>query len=192
MINNKHNFIFIHVPKTGGTSIEHFFGGWKEYSHENLEFYLNKNKNSKKYFKFGFVRNPWARMVSEYKWLTNTNLNVPGEKAKRFWKDKSFKDFCKLFFEPKYCKLADKRHAIPQLDFFNPIDSMDFIGRFESFQKDFDIVCKKLKIKDSKLEHRMKTIKSKHYSEYYDDESRNIVKEKYQKDIDFFGYTFES
>ena len=191
MINHEHKFIFIHVPKTGGTSIESFFGGCKEYSHDDLKTHIKKHKNTKKYFKFGFVRNPWDRMVSEYKWLTNTNLKVPGEKAKQFWRTKTFKEFCTLFFEPKYNKLADNNHVLPQLDFFNPVDSMNFIGRFESFQKDFDIVSKKFGIKDSKLENRMKVKKdSEHYSKYYDNETRKIVEEKYKKDIDFFGYKF--
>lgn len=68
IVNHKNKFIFVHVPKTGGTMIKEIlvdkFGleGWIGGHHP-----ISAINNPHNYFTFGCVRNPYTRMQSAYK-----------------------------------------------------------------------------------------------------------------------------
>ena len=192
MISHKNKFIFVHINKTGGTSIKTLLERYSQGStgHQSI-IQLNKQAYSDDYFKFTFVRNSWGRFLSLYKYRVTTNqtnlLNNPV----------SFGDWAKNIYNknPIHYNTSNKKLLLmlsEQLDWItdtNGIINMDFIGRFENFQKDFNIVCDKIGISQQKLPHINKT-NHKHYTEYYDDETREIVAEKYAKDIEYFGYEF--
>jgi len=129
-----------------------------------------------KYFKFAFVRNPYARAVS---WIY-------------YELRKSEVDFNKYSFKELMLKCPDWIWA-SQSNWIYSDDRklVDFVGKFENIQEDFNVICDKIGIPHQKLPHKNKT-EHKHYTEYYDDETREIVAEKYAKDIEYFGYEFEA
>jgi len=63
--------------------------------------------------------------------------------------------------------------------------------RFEQLDNDFKVVCEKLDIPHSPLPKRNSSVRS-HYSKYYDDELREIVRKKFSEEIEFGNYSFEN
>jgi hypothetical protein len=132
-------------------------------------------------WKFAVVRNPWDRAVSSYFYCKRYNEIAP---------QVSFKEFLEIDF-------ADMNpfvfvHSQPIFDILagqDGCDYLDFIGRFENLQRDLDYICSKIGTGKSNLPHRHRTSHKK-YWEYYDEESIEIAAEKYQKDIEYFGYKF--
>ena len=187
MISNKHKFIFIHIPKTGGTTIETFFGGCKKKHQPLCKMYRNLFFPLEEYFQFTFVRNPFDRILSLFFYLVKDEKRVDADfssfvKNQVCWKMNESKNVIS--------RSGKRRHYCPQIMWFENYKKDNFyIGRFENFQEDFNIVCDKIGIPQQILPHENKT-KHKHYTEYYDDETRQIVAEKYAKDIEYFNYEF--
>ena len=67
---------------------------------------------------------------------------------------------------------------------------VDFVGRVENIESDFQKVCGDLGVKYKKLKKVKKLNKRPHYSKFYDDETRKIVEKLYKKDIEYFNYDY--
>ena len=195
MISHKHKFVFIHVEKVGGTSITR---NLLEYSsteyipsgddlaskdkHLSLIQYKELYKDYfHEYFKFAIVRNPWERELSLFYFLKKTGRKNLPKCLSAFLKERFFD---KAKWDNAFLTYMDALSCDG-----DTLDDIDFIGKFENLQEDFNIICDKIKIPRQKLPHKNKT-NHKHYTEYYDDEAKKIVAEKYAKDIEYFGYKF--
>jgi hypothetical protein len=192
MISHRHKCIFVHIRKTAGNSIRNILGDCDGESsglhfHDHLSHhkkYLSEQQFSE-YFKFTFVRNPWDSRVSLYKYLANGGHGSLTRYANRL----TFKDWVKRYSDR--VKVNTTHTGRTQLSYIKPIEDMDFVGKLENLQEDFNIICDKIGIPSQELPHHNKSKpKHKHYTEYYDDETRQIVAEKYAKDIEYFGYEF--
>lgn len=178
----KCNCVFIHIPKTGGLSIRK---GMFECDYEG-PFYGSIPPQYQDLFKFCFVRNPYDRMVSAWKYY------------KEFFKTfMSFKQFITISMDDTIdyhesrqidSKSWLRHHSIPQTHPYNCLQMADFIGRFENINKDMGIICDHLNIK-AQLPHINKTKRDK-YQDYYDVETRRLVKEFYKKDLELLEYVF--
>ena len=192
MIDKRKKIIFIHIPKTGGTSMENALRGKLGQlftTHRKASEYASHN-DLDKFFKFTIVRNPWDKMVSEYFYYREGG-------SKGFKKDKilsrkmpdSFLRFIKNDFWP--LKPERPKHHCTQLSFLGANKKenvMDYVCKFETLRKDAAVVSGKIGF-HLNLPHLRKS-KHSHYSEYYDDEAREIVADAYREDIQYFGYKF--
>lgn len=199
MISRKKKFIFIHIPRNGGTSVnfalKQFCINYPEekpgvhkkvpaifYKHASIkEICKSSQIKCKSFFKFTTVRNPWDRILSLYFW------GIYIYPMQSFVQEKDFNSWVKNVF--MYQEICEKFRRT-QFDYIS-IDSkikMDYIMRFENLQNDWLEVCKRLGIKVElpiiyKTDHE-------NYTHYYNSESRRIIEKIFAIDIEHFGYQY--
>ncbi len=161
------------------------------------------------YLTVSVVRNPWDLVVSQYHWATR-NLSLPETLAHLFLRPKRFrKTSVRLGFSiarkfirfeegafPFYARYLHRLAAPNAPYYFNGKGKVevDRVLRFERLANDFAHLCKELGMPPTPLPS-LKT-KSRprgpHYSSYYDEETRALVAQSYRREIEAFGYTFET
>lgn len=190
----KDECIFIHIPKTGGVSVKKSLFGTRGGGHRRLRSYkiIFREKEFSEYFKFAFVRNPWDRVVSAYEFLRDGGITESDKK----WSKKvipqysKFNEFITGWLDRK--NVYDQIHFMPQYEFLRlgKVKPMvDYVGKFECLQEDFEKICDKIG-KKSNLEHKNKSERKKNYRKYYNSKTKEIVKEVYREDVNLFEYKF--
>ena len=69
--------------------------------------------------------------------------------------------------------------------------ALDYVGRFETLQADFDVACAQMKIEPTRLPHKIKG-ESQDYRTAISDSSRRLIADYYREEIDLYGYSFDS
>jgi hypothetical protein len=176
-------FIYFITPKAGSRTIVKYLKnlGFEFKGDKMQELDFEKHQD---YFKFGFTRNPWDRMVSVWKNKVIDDHETGVDNLRKF---KDFKVFLK-----KACKnnLEKCDNHIKLQAVMLPWEHLNHIGDLYSLNEDFKMICDKLGIELQQISHENKS-EHKPYAEYYDEETKQIVAEKYAKDIECFGYKFE-
>jgi Sulfotransferase family len=201
MISFQKRFLFVHIPKTAGNSIQ---SALREYSEDQLlalrkeqdgierfglrnpKYKIKKHSTLAEYrcavgdaqfgnlYKFTCVRNPWDRMVSYY--FTPTQ-------SSEIWDRKKFKEvILRAVSVADYLRLDNGEQ--------DPFENVDYVMRFEKLADDFRTVCAALDISLVTLPQYNRSNRE-HYSRYYDDELRELVRTRFAAEIERFGYIFE-
>jgi len=128
------------------------------------------------YYKFCFERNPWDKIVSYYNW-------------KKYGQKRSMPSFANY--------VLHKTHRLPvdsRLYFDQDECIVDQIYDFSNFIDSFRQICQQLGVPFSGEMPREKTginLDLKHYSKYYNQETRKIVADYFSKEIALMGYNFD-
>ncbi len=206
ILSNQKKFIFIHNYKVAGTSITNSLKKFSSPNFKNpgyfddikfLSLFFSKfrvpqfathitaselkeqlpEKIFDEYFKFGFVRNPWDWQVSLYSYI----LKIKNHR--RHDLVKSMESF------DEYIDWRVHKGLNLQKDFFYKKDEciVDFIGKMENIEKDFQTICEKVNIV-AELLHLNASRKDSNYLKFYSKKSIELVSQAFAEDIKLFGY----
>ncbi len=181
------DFIFVHINKTGGSSIERALHlPFQHRTAAELRADLGPDRWERR-FSFGFVRNPWDKVVSHYHFRVKTNQTGLRDHPLSFeeWVLRAYGDA-----DPRYCD--DPRMFMPQHEWLCDADGkllVDFVGRFESLADDFETVCRRLN-RDARLPH-LKRSTHRDFRELYSPRTRDLIADRFAGDLKRFGYSFE-
>jgi hypothetical protein len=199
-ISDRFKCIFIHIPRTAGTSIKGALE-MQGRGHPLWQYYyLVYPEQWDSYFKFTVVRNPWDRMVSAYHyakmeksyWHDNLNRISPHPDYELLSK-KTFEETCAILknrrtllqhevWHPQYLFVTKQENKIHSI-------AVDFVLRHENIEKDFKALCEKLQIKDIPLPC-VNPSTHDNYRSYYTDETKGLIGKAYSTDIRLFEYEF--
>ena len=220
LVSHGRKLVFVHIQKTGGDTVSRLMGEsipdifCFKAKHESAVKAAAELKCWNEYFKFAFVRNPWDRLVSWYsmirdaetiRWhqiLTNQRIRSHFRQTRenKLWRyvldnSSTFEEFIiNCTDEIEVDEGVHYSFAYNQLDYIADSNDdllVDFIGRFESFGSDLYKVYDRLGLELGSIPHENRSVRG-HYSTFYTPETETIVRKRFQRDIEYFGYKFEN
>ena len=153
---------------------------------------------------FSFVRNPWERLVSCYQDIIHCKLNDARHRrddgsiallSRRYPNANlaamSFEEFTRFVHVTRDAD-SDK-HFRSQCDYLRGVRHHHFIGRCERFAEDLRELIWRYGLPEEMeryCDRRFNQSDHKDYTDYYNDELRRMVAERYAEDIRLLGYRF--
>lgn len=203
MLSTSHGFLYIHVPKTAGNSVQSVLApyacdrievvGPHQDGHDRFEvrsdrFATHKHSSLADYhgeygptmlaklFKFTCVRNPWERAVSF--WFSPHRGPVTWDRA-------AFAAFVDTM--PPVTAYLSRDRAGNSLA--ECLAGIDFVMRHETLDRDFRVACANIGIPHRELPVRNRSA-SRPYRDYYDQDMAAQVARRFAEEIDCLGYRF--
>lgn len=137
--------------------------------------------NFENYFSFGFVRNPWARIVSIY---TYARANRRHYLHREIVKLGSFEEFVRW-------NCLNGRHIHSQAEYLCDESCeliVDYVGKLESLERDFEVISQRI---GQKIKLPVYNVSRRDdYRDYYDSETKALVERSYADDSRLFNYQF--
>ena len=206
VISDAHKLLFVHVQKTGGSTIDNRFDEVLPDSrhvpgidrHATLGQILQAEPGLAAYWTVGFVRNPWARMLSWFRMVERFKERAEkGRKgADQFLKKNHFikgvAEACPDF-ETFVMKGPDQwvRLRTPQVRYLtSKTRRADFIGRQETLEADLRAIFARLELPWEPLQSVNVDKSRPDYREVYTEPMRRRVEELFAKDLAAFDYSF--
>ena len=189
--------LFLHTPKVAGSSMNATPLAkkvkYKIHSFKGDVFDKVIELGAENAFKYGFVRNPYSRFVSLYNYFSKMDEDHPfyrynGPIVNVVKKYEDINAFCESF---ETLRLKGNFHFRPQVGYFiseNPNYKVDFIGKYENLQKDFDSLCESVGLEHSKLPVANSSGRVADYMKLFSSSSRKVIETFYKDDFDYFNY----
>ncbi len=199
-------FVYIHIPKTGGTTIQKICQNTENIKFEKIDYKdgghlynghlparpLNRRYSRHEYNYFSIVRNPWDWYVSWFSYLDQKNRHDKDFQAEIELIEEGFPTFIKfisnnrdnLVFENGCKKYAQ---FIDWCSFGDKI--IDNIFRLEDLKENPFLIRDKIGL-NIIFNKQYNTSSHAFYLEYYDKETIDIVFNMHKEDIEKFNFEF--
>ena len=214
IISHGRKYIFVHIPKTGGTAltlalegrvmkddiligdtpkavrrrerVKALQGSGKLWKHSGLADIdgLVSDAELAEFFVLTLVRNPWDRMVSYYRWLQLQGFDHP---AVGLAKSLKFGDF--LRHEQIQGSIGGAPYASYVTDSAG-VERCELFARIENFQDDLAPFEAHLGFSLDQIERVNTSPRNPDYRGYYSDAEADIVARMCHDDIARFSYSF--
>lgn len=171
---------------------------WKKFDKHMPARYIKENIGVDvwdDYFKFTFVRNTYSWVVSSFFfWVKIGRQKMPKDCIMTMDNFKEVVRYYKTDVGRRYDEFSNIRSQHSFICDSNKNIILDFVGRFENLQKDFNHICDKLKVKQIPLTLQNSSQASKvdwkiHYKN--NPEAKDYIYQNWKRDIDAFNFKLE-